>query len=714
MAQPVLRAGILGAGYISDYHVSAIKRMPGVELAAICDLNTSAAKKLAGKDPVAIYSDLTKMLAEANLDVVHVLTQPDSHYPLTKMVLEAGCDALIEKPATISSKEAEELAALAKQKNRGIAVNHNFVFSRPFNKLKAAIDSGELGPLKSVRVVWKRPLGQMNAGPWNLWMLREPGNIMFESGSHSLSELLSIVKDPKFVSVTPRLPKTLPSGALFFRRWNIAALSGDTWIQIDMASDQGYDQHYVEVEGMFGVARADIENDVYYANQPTGRAYDVERLHVNLRAGRAKIGQAFGTYANYAYSKLNPNALGAPYQASMFMAIENCYAQLRGSAPRPECSIEYAIGVARCAEKIIEMMPAEARNAKPSASTIPATVSEPALDATVLIVGATGFIGKQLLAQLQAKGHKIRLLVRNPSSLAGVEIADTTEIIVGDFRNTTLMDKVLKGIEHVYHLAVAHGNSLDGYISADTNPTLAFAAQCQAHGIKRFIYTGTIDSLDLAKPHAIKESDGVDKNIKRRNNYAHSKAITEERLMDMHRERNFPLVIVRPAIVLGKGGPVAHVGVANWFGLGRCAYWGKGENLLPLVLVEDVASGLVAALDAPGIEGKTYNLSAAPCISARDYVREVEQAIGSKITAHTSHPIKGLLGDLFKWSVKTAVRHPDRKRIPSFQDWKCREQHAHFDTSAAAKDLNWRPTNDKEIILEKGVREPARETISNM
>ena len=714
MAESVLRAGILGAGYISDYHVSAIRRMPGVELAAICDLNTSAAKKLAGKEPVAIYDDAAKMLAEANLDVVHVLTQPDSHYALTKMVLEAGCHALIEKPATTSAKEAEELAALAEQKQRNIAVNHNFVFSRPFNKLKAAVDSGELGPLKSVRVVWKRPLGQMNAGPWNLWMLREPGNIMFESGSHSLSELLSIVKKPEIVSVAARLPKTLPSGVTFYRRWNIAAQAGDTWIQIDMAADQGYDQHYVEVEGMFGVARADIENDVYYSHQPTGRAYDIERLHVNMRAGRAQFGQAISTYANYAYSKMNPNALGAPYQASMFMAIENCYAQLRGAAPRPECSIGYAIDIAHCAEDIIGMLPAEARDAKPSASTIPATVSEPALDATILIVGATGFIGKQLLAQLQAKGHKIRLLVRNPSSLAGVEIADTTEIIVGDFRNTALVEKALKGIEYVYHLAVAHGNSLDGYINADTNPTLAFAEQCRAQGIKRFIYTGTIDSLDLAKPGAIKESDGVDKAIKHRNNYAHSKAITEERLMDMHREKNFPVVILRPAIVLGKGGPVAHVGVANWFGLGRCSYWGKGENLLPLVLVEDVAAGLVAALDAPRIEGKTYNLSAAPCLSARDYVREVEQAIGSKITAHTSNPIKGLLGDLFKWSVKMAVRHPDRKRIPSLQDWRCREQHAHFDTSAAAKDLDWQPTNDREIILEKGVREPAREAIANM
>ncbi len=710
MTDSNLRAGIVGAGYISDFHLKAIVRQENAELVAICDMNEQAANKLAASHPgTKVYTDLALMLKEARLDVVHVLTQPDSHLPLAKMVIEAGCHAIIEKPVTVNSADAESLSALAKEKNVSVAINHNFVFSRPFNDLKTVLDAGELGPIKSIRVVWKKMLPQMNFGPWNLWMLREPGNILFETGSHSLSELLAVIdKKPTIKRAAARLPKALPSGSVFYRRWNVAAEAGDISIEIDTAFDQGYEQHFVEVEGMFGVARADIENDVFTVDQPTGRAYDIERFHVNYRGGWSRAKQAFRTYASYAASKFLSSAKGAPYEASMLNGIANCYDEILKRAARKESSIDYAISIAKTAEAIQAKMPKTKEIPESEKPTIPSTVQEPTIDAKILIVGASGFIGKRLLMDLQGKERGVRALVRNASSLVGVKLEENCEVMVGDFRNDDIIEKALKGIETVFHLAVAHSNSLAGYLKADSEPTLKFARLCQEKNIKRFIYTGTIDSLHLAKPGKIKESDGVDSDIKHRNNYAHSKAITESKLNAMYRDEQFPLVIVRPAIVLGAGGPVNHVGVANWFGLGRCAYWGQGDNLIPAVLVEDIVSGLVSAIDAEGIEGNTYNLSADPCFSARDYVAEVEKVLGSKIIASASGAVGHYIGDLFKWGIKVLARHPDKSRVPSIRDWKCREQHASFDTTRAQEDLNWQPTNDREIIIEKGIREPTR------
>ncbi|MBX2808514.1 MAG: Gfo/Idh/MocA family oxidoreductase [Cellvibrionaceae bacterium] len=708
-----LRAGIVGAGYISEFHVKSLKRQSNTQLVSICDLNEAAAKRLAaGEDNVQVYTDLDKMLAEANLDVVHILTQPDSHALLAKKVLEADCHVLLEKPVTVNSQEAEALAALAQEKNRTVAVNHNFVFSRPFNALRTIIDNGELGPLKSIRVVWKKMLPQMNVGPWNLWMLREPGNILFETGSHSLSELLAVIGEPPEVEdVQTLLPKPLPSGSVFYRRWHIKATTGPVSIQIDTAFDQGYEQHFVEVEGMFGVARADIENDVFTVDQPTGRAYDSERFHINLRTGLSRARQALRTYGSYAASKFLSSATGAPYETSMLNGIANCYALIEGAQARKESTLDYAIAIAKTAEAIQAKMPdtPTIEAAAQNSVSLPPTVAEPTLDASVLIVGASGFIGKRLLLGLQDKGIKLRAIVRNASSLVGVDIKETTEIMVGDFRNQAIMDKALNNIETVYHLAVAHGNSLEGYIKSDVEPTKKFIEQCKQHAIKRFIYSGTIDSLYLG-PGAgrIKESDGIDSQIKRRNNYAHSKSLTEDYLNTLFQTENFPVVIIRPAIVLGAGGPITHVGVANWFGLGRCAYWGEGTHSLPIVLVDDIAQGLMKAMDAEAIEGNTYNLSAEPCLSARDYVAEVEKVLGSKITAESSHYVKNYLGDMVKWVVKVLARHPDAKRIPSTRDWRCREQHASFDTSRAQKDLNWQPTNDRDTIIARGIHEPTR------
>ncbi|MBX2809544.1 MAG: Gfo/Idh/MocA family oxidoreductase [Cellvibrionaceae bacterium] len=711
MSISLLRAGIVGAGYISEFHVKSLQRQDNTQLVSICDLNEAAAKRLAGaQEGVQVYTDLDTMLAEANLDVVHILTQPDSHAFLAQKVLEAGCHVLLEKPVTVNAQEAEELATLADEKNRTVAVNHNFVFSRPFNALRKVIDKGELGPLKSIRVVWKKMLPQMNLGPWNLWMLRKPGNILFETGSHSLSELLAVIGEPPQIDhVETLLPKPLPSGSVFYRRWNIKATAGPVSIQIDTAFDQGYEQHFVEVEGMFGVAKADIENDVFIIDQPTGRAYDAERFHINLRTGLSRARQALRTYGSYGASKFLSSATGAPYETSMLNGIANCYTLIQGDKARKESTIDYAITIAKTAEAIQAKMPDAPAIAASAQTSIPTTVTEPALDASVLIIGASGFIGKRLLLGLQDKGVKIRAIVRNPSSLVGIDIKDTTEIMVGDFRNQVIMEKALHNIDVVYQLAVAHSNSLEGYIKSDVEPTKKFIEQCKNHKIKRFIYSGTIDSLYLG-PGAgrVKESHGIDRQITRRNNYAHSKSLSEAYLNKLFKTEQFPMVIVRPAIVLGAGGPITHVGIANWFGLGRCAFWGKGDHNLPLVLVDDIANALVSAMDAEGIEGNTYNLSAEPCISARDYVAEVEQILGSQITTCSAHYLQNYAGDMLKWCVKVLARHPDAKRRPSTRDWRCREQHASFDTSRAQQDLNWQPTNNRDTLIERGIHEPTR------
>ncbi|MDJ0787922.1 MAG: Gfo/Idh/MocA family oxidoreductase [Myxococcota bacterium] len=707
--QPLQKVALVGAGYISSFHVAALRHVPGARLVAVCDLNEHAASRIAsGEEGVAPYTDLERMLSEVKPDVLHVLTQPDSHSALAAAGIAAGCHVLLEKPVATSSAEALAMRDLAADKGVSLAVNHNFVFSRPFNRLKHSLAQRELGPLKSIRVVWKKPLGQVDNGPWGLWMLRSPTNVLFEIGSHCLSELLSIVDDAEIASVDVRSPKTLPNGATFHRQWSVSGASGSIPFQIEKAFDYGYPQHFVEVEGWFGVARADIENDVFVLERSTGSADDQERLAVNARAGAERARQALLTYGHYAGSKFIKSAIGGPYETSMVLGIANSYDELRGQAPRSESSIEFACRVAQVAESIAEKVPRQAEapmRPRPKARREPKAASEAP---KVLIVGASGFIGTSLLRALLEQGHAVRAIVRNASSLVALEGEAGFEVMAGDFRDQTFMEAALEGIDVVFHLAVAHANSFEGYLRADSEPTVAFAAQCRRHGVRRFVYTGTIDSLDLARRGRLKESDGLDPGIERRNNYARSKAETEKRLLALHEQEGLPLVIVRPGIVLGAGGPVEHVGVASWSNLGRCRLWGRGDHPLPIVLVDDVVKALVRCMDAEGIEGKAYNLSAEPCVSARQYVEELERALGIKIVVGHSRAAANFAGDLTKWLIKLLAGHPDRTRVPSLQDWRCREQHAGFDTTSARDDLDWVPTNDRATIVERGIREPAR------
>jgi len=233
---------------------------------------------------------------------------------------------------------------------------------------------------------------------------------------------------------------------------------------------------------------------------------------------------------------------------------------------------------------------------------------------------------------------------------------------------------------------------------------LLVADACLAAGVKRLIYTGTIDSYYAGtRAGVITETTPLDRNIVRRNYYARSKALAENLLMERHKTKNLPVVIFRPGIVIGPGGNPFHWGVAQWHSESVCEVWGDGKNNLPFVLVTDVAAALVCGIQAAEIEGKSYNLIDAPLLTARDYLNEVQQRSGLAISVNYRPIWRFYMTDLVKWIVKLAVRHPDRTRIPSYSDWESRTQKATFDCTRARTELNWSPASDKNRLLTEGI-----------
>jgi nucleoside-diphosphate-sugar epimerase len=176
----------------------------------------------------------------------------------------------------------------------------------------------------------------------------------------------------------------------------------------------------------------------------------------------------------------------------------------------------------------------------------------------------------------------------------------------------------------------------------------------------------------------------------------------------MHRERGLPLVIVRPGVVIGRGGSPFHWGVGMWWNDAVCQTWGAGDNKLALVLVEDVAAGLIAAMNAPGIEGRSFNLVGEPLLTAQEYLDALDAAGGLRIERHTPPILRFYLADMMKWVVKVAVRHPER-RLPSYRDWESRTGQAHFDCTAAKRVLGWKPCLDRDQMVQRGIAAPFRE-----
>ena len=165
-----LHAAIVGTGYIAEFHARAIRAMPRVKLVSVCDANLRSAQSFAAAQGVpAAFDFLESMLEAQRLDVIHILAPPDKHHLLAKTALQSGVNVFLEKPMCTSVDEAEDLLALAREKGLRVGVNHNFLFSGAYRRLRDVIHSGAIGPLDHVSFNHFFELSQIRSGPYDAW-----------------------------------------------------------------------------------------------------------------------------------------------------------------------------------------------------------------------------------------------------------------------------------------------------------------------------------------------------------------------------------------------------------------------------------------------------------------------------------------------------------------------------------------------------------------
>ncbi|MBR0599262.1 Gfo/Idh/MocA family protein [Sinanaerobacter chloroacetimidivorans] len=145
-----IKAAVAGMGFIGTAHVEALKRLNNVEVAAICGSKRCTEAKAEELGVENYYSDYSEMLKNPEIDSVHICTPNYLHFQMAKDALNAGKHVICEKPLTTTKEEAEELAALAKEKGLINATNFNIRFYPLIHQLKAMVEKGDLGEIFSV------------------------------------------------------------------------------------------------------------------------------------------------------------------------------------------------------------------------------------------------------------------------------------------------------------------------------------------------------------------------------------------------------------------------------------------------------------------------------------------------------------------------------------------------------------------------------------
>jgi len=700
-----VRVGLVGVGYIADYHFDAVRAVPGAIVEAVCDIGPGRAERFAAARGVArAHTSVEAMFAGGDLDAVHVLTPPHLHEEPTSLALEAGADVLVEKPLCHTTDACRRIRELAARRRRVLGTSHNFLFFPSYEKLVGDVRSGRLGALDQVDIVWNKPLGQLKGGPWGAWMLQHPHNILFEVAPHCFAHLAHLVGRPDKLVVHPWDPVDLPRGLKFWRRWEILAWKGTTSVRVRLSFADGYPEHYIHVRGTQSVARADFETNTYVCLDHTPHLLDVDRFLTVANASKDAVVQAGGTLADFVLTKMGMSKAGGPFQHSIVRTVEAFYAGRHGNLDeRVAAGIgEEAVALAEWIAKEADLPAPVVKATRPRTETITSDGPTP----KVLVIGGTGFIGKALVHKLRDAGHAVRLLARDPGSVPADLLAAGVDVAKGDFTDLGSVARALPGIEVVYHLARGNGNTWPEFEKYDVAPTRALAELCLQHEVRRFLYTSSIALYNAGKGVGTIDEETAPAPVT--DPYARSKVENEANLFALHREKGLPVVILRPGIVLGRGGSPLHWGVAGWPYPSVARLWGDGNTKLPIVLVDDCVDAMVRAMAMPGIDGRSYNLVGPPLLTANEYLDELEARAGIKLRRVPTSSWQYYGEALAKWAIKKVGRDANARR-PTFADWDGRTFAATLDGARAETELGWRPCRDRDVLVREGIWVPTDE-----
>jgi predicted dehydrogenase len=195
-----LKIAIVGCGKIADAHVEEIKKIPSVQLGAVCDLEPIMAEQLAARYGVPCwYCDVASMLEVEKPDVLHITTPPQSHLSLTRQAVAAGCHIFLEKPVALRHCDAEAIIGTAIGAGRKLTVNYWPRFEAPALELRRLYETGVLGIPVHVESFLGYDLGgeygtALKRDPEH-WVHRLPGKLFQNVLDHVLNKITPFLDD---------------------------------------------------------------------------------------------------------------------------------------------------------------------------------------------------------------------------------------------------------------------------------------------------------------------------------------------------------------------------------------------------------------------------------------------------------------------------------------------------------------------------------------
>ena len=203
-----IKVGIIGSGFIAEYHYHAYNLLSNVEIVGIAASSLEKAKSFMKQfdipgEPFGNYKDLLKL----ECDAISVCLPNYLHKDVTIDILNSGSHALVEKPLARNVEEGVKMLDVEESSNRKIFYCENSMYAPSFSKVKEIVDEGALGKIYMGRG------REQHSGPHSEWFYKKDkagGGALIDLGIHDIACLvwyLGCEVSEVFCQTKTRIPK---------------------------------------------------------------------------------------------------------------------------------------------------------------------------------------------------------------------------------------------------------------------------------------------------------------------------------------------------------------------------------------------------------------------------------------------------------------------------------------------------------------------------
>jgi nucleoside-diphosphate-sugar epimerase len=314
---------------------------------------------------------------------------------------------------------------------------------------------------------------------------------------------------------------------------------------------------------------------------------------------------------------------------------------------------------------------------------------------TVVVTGATGFLGSALTNELVKRQQAVRVLVRDAKK-AREQFGDAVTIIEGDITDTEQVKQAVDGASIVYHLVgrLYHPDvPAELYYQTHVEGTRVLLKACEGQTqLQRIVHVGTTGVHGVTGTIAAAE----DAPFAPTNPYEATKLEGEQLALKAHQDLGLPVSVVRPGLVYGPG-DLHLLGFFASIKKGLFRVIDGGKALLHPVYIDDMVDAFLLCAELPQAIGRSYNIAGNRPVTIRELATAIAHALGRDLPkGNIPLWLANLASDLF-----TIVPGMQGERAPLTRSRvKFLTNSRLYDISRARSELGY----DPRVELEEGMK----------